>query len=724
MAHAISYIRFSTPNQSFGDSLRRQLDRTKEYCDKHGLTLDETLRDDGLSGYKGEHVKHGALGRFLAAVEAGRVPRGTYLIIEHLDRFSRQNTRIALTMLLNLINAGIRVVTLFNEQTYSDTSETIEHDLIGAILYMSEAHNASARKADLIKRTWEGHRLELESGKRKVLTNSRPAWVDVDPKTGGFVKNRRGTATVRRIFELVASGMSTYAVCQLLNGGKKPKDGVKPNGVKLNRAKPVPTLTGNKKHLKGEHKGEPIGNGWNTSRISEIIKSDAPLGWFQPHRREGYRRIPVGEPIKSYYPEVVTQELANRARYMLTTRAFAGVGSGRKGVDRSNLFTGICKCGVCGGGMYLYSRGSRGKRRNGTKRYHGGYLRCANRMRNMGCTNNGNIPYDEFERFVVDLIGGFSIPEDEVGSLDQAMQDLIERLAETREEAAKTYDAVKNLLDSFVDKQSPLVMRRIGELEVRHARLTVEIADLEEQIKVERGKTKPSDAIKAAQGILTDMQSPDATERLLARTRVASGMKQFICHFIAFPNRGMIGEYDLGSRGSLMCVMRAWLSPDGEYEVYHSGFDWGQRKGQPWLSFVKDKLHRRDGQILTPVDDWRHYVRDYDPMAAYGLEYNDDRSRPDDIEANRRRRILDVGDMVVETMTSPEANIEFPTKIRKIAPELLELQPEDVVPIPLTQPKTKEEIKEAREYRKAAKKGMISEHAYLRQWREKHGRTF
>ena len=58
-----------------------------------------------------------------------------------------------MTLLLRLINAGIRVVTLFDERVYSDTSQTIDHDLIGAILYMSEAHKASARKADLIQQS-------------------------------------------------------------------------------------------------------------------------------------------------------------------------------------------------------------------------------------------------------------------------------------------------------------------------------------------------------------------------------------------------------------------------------------------------------------------------------------------------------------------------------------------------------------------------------------------
>jgi DNA invertase Pin-like site-specific DNA recombinase len=51
--HAYSYVRFSSPAQALGDSLRRQVEKGRAYCAKHGLTLDESLRDEGLSGYHG-----------------------------------------------------------------------------------------------------------------------------------------------------------------------------------------------------------------------------------------------------------------------------------------------------------------------------------------------------------------------------------------------------------------------------------------------------------------------------------------------------------------------------------------------------------------------------------------------------------------------------------------------------------------------------------------------
>jgi DNA invertase Pin-like site-specific DNA recombinase len=83
---AFSYIRFSTPDQLKGDSLRRQLQSSREYAESRGLILDETLsmRDLGLSAYHGEHRTKGALGKFLELVDTGEIPKGSTLIVESL----------------------------------------------------------------------------------------------------------------------------------------------------------------------------------------------------------------------------------------------------------------------------------------------------------------------------------------------------------------------------------------------------------------------------------------------------------------------------------------------------------------------------------------------------------------------------------------------------------------------------------------------------------------
>src|SRR6266404_9298254 len=101
-AKAYSYVRMSTDLQLKGDSLRRQLEASAAYAVTHDLELvDESrLEDIGVSAFKGANVAEGALGRFLAAVESGKVPNGSYLLVESLDRISRQEIKASLALFL------------------------------------------------------------------------------------------------------------------------------------------------------------------------------------------------------------------------------------------------------------------------------------------------------------------------------------------------------------------------------------------------------------------------------------------------------------------------------------------------------------------------------------------------------------------------------------------------------------------------------------------------
>src|SRR5215472_16992939 len=92
---AYSYIRFSHPDQANGDSLRRQTEAALEWCKRNKAHLDTsiTLHDRGKSAYTGQHRKNPdrhALAAFLRLVEQGKIPRGAYLIVESLDRLTRE----------------------------------------------------------------------------------------------------------------------------------------------------------------------------------------------------------------------------------------------------------------------------------------------------------------------------------------------------------------------------------------------------------------------------------------------------------------------------------------------------------------------------------------------------------------------------------------------------------------------------------------------------------
>jgi len=151
---AYSYIRFSTPEQEKGDSLRRQESEAKKYAEEHGLTLDESqkFKDLGKSGYKGFNRIDGALKDFLDLVEKGEILKGSVLIVEHLDRLSREKIMDALTLFMNLIQKEIKIVTLQDNMEYDRTSiNKYPYQLSSSIGLMAAAHNESLKKSKRIR---------------------------------------------------------------------------------------------------------------------------------------------------------------------------------------------------------------------------------------------------------------------------------------------------------------------------------------------------------------------------------------------------------------------------------------------------------------------------------------------------------------------------------------------------------------------------------------------
>src|SRR5690348_4315741 len=115
---AYSYIRFSHPQQAAGDSLRRQTERAEAYCARKGLTLDTalTLRDLGVSAWQGKNAAVGNFRTFLDAIKTGRVEPGSALIVEGIDRISRQGIDEGYDLIKSILKAGVRIVTLSPER--------------------------------------------------------------------------------------------------------------------------------------------------------------------------------------------------------------------------------------------------------------------------------------------------------------------------------------------------------------------------------------------------------------------------------------------------------------------------------------------------------------------------------------------------------------------------------------------------------------------------------
>ena len=124
---AYPYTRFSSKEQEKGDSERRQTELVKEsktWIESLGYQLDDSLNliDRGLSGFTGAH-KRGSWGRFLKLVKEGKISSGSMLVIENMDRLSREDPDQVMSDLWTLKQAGIKVGILDKKVIYDNESE-------------------------------------------------------------------------------------------------------------------------------------------------------------------------------------------------------------------------------------------------------------------------------------------------------------------------------------------------------------------------------------------------------------------------------------------------------------------------------------------------------------------------------------------------------------------------------------------------------------------------
>src|SRR5262249_36337973 len=144
-----------SPAQTDGDSIRRQTALARGWCDRNGATLDTraTYEDRGTSGFRGKHRESGMLRRFLDDVESGHIPRGSTLLIENLDRLSREKPVVGVNVLTGILLAGVRIV-----QLSPDEIELTEDSDLFALFrgQMSQArgHDESKTKAARMSAVW------------------------------------------------------------------------------------------------------------------------------------------------------------------------------------------------------------------------------------------------------------------------------------------------------------------------------------------------------------------------------------------------------------------------------------------------------------------------------------------------------------------------------------------------------------------------------------------
>jgi DNA invertase Pin-like site-specific DNA recombinase len=317
---AYSYLRFSSPQQATGDSIRRQTQVRDAWLAAHSdVKLDSSLvmTDAGRSGFRRHNWDTYALAQFVEHIKSGRVLKGSYLLVENLDRLSRENAGEATELFLSIVNKGIVVVQL--SPAVMEFKKPVDMvSLMFAIVELSRGHSESAIKCERSKAAWVRKHKEAPT---RIMTRKLPCWI---VENGGkLVLDEAKAKIVRRMFQMALDGYGASGISRVFN------------------AEGVPVL--GRKSTKGTRAVK-----WANPTVSHMLTSRTAIGEFTPYATDGKK--PSGEPVPGYYPAVVDETTFYAVQEAMQTRG--RVGRGRRG-KHVNLFAGLL-IDARGGGPMTY----------------------------------------------------------------------------------------------------------------------------------------------------------------------------------------------------------------------------------------------------------------------------------------------------------------------------------------------------------------------------------
>lgn len=501
MPKAYSYIRFSTPEQARGDSLRRQVEQAEKWAVDQKMQIDESLREFGVSAHRGAHVEHGSvLGKFLDHVQSGRVEKGSYLIVESMDRLSREAVMQALPRFIDILNAGVIVVTLSDGQVYSKESiDKNPYQIMVSLGPMIRSHEESQIKSVRVGEAWAKKRERARAGTH-LLTRRTPEWITIK---GGMFDFRDGREEiVRRVFRETIEGHGRRTIASRLNLEEVPNFRAGENRKK----KPT---------------------GWHPSSIAKILNSRATFGEFQPGTgttKYGTHK-PEGAPIRGYYPAAIDEDTFHRAHGVIASRRSErdenGViirrgRGGRRGYGIAHLLIGLGRCDRCHGPMHIINKGRPPK---GAL-----YFECSVGRRKAGCDNISRWRVDEIERRLLKHLSYIDADAVLEGGAPSGEAQRVAGLRARLADVGRERDAVLRI----VKTGDEAAVREFEQLAAQVKEATAELAQAE--VALARAAADPGLKARLADAVDLNraMDEAEGEERTAIRTRLAEQLRQLV----------------------------------------------------------------------------------------------------------------------------------------------------------------------------------------------------
>jgi hypothetical protein len=386
---AYPYTRFSSRIQEKGASLKRQRRLAAEVSAWLGTNLMDEHSDSGVSAWRGANGKEGALSLIIKLGEEGRVARGSVLLVEAIDRVSRETILDAMLTLTRILRGGWVIVTC-EDRTIYDEEALVNGAIYNLINRLQQAHSTANRISSTVSDVWAEKR-RAATERMVPLSHHCAAWLRVVPKDGfpantelsncRYEVQEAQAASIRRVFELAESGLGRDRITQKMNE---------------NDDAPLGRAVDDRRGADGR---------WSSLKVSKILRDERVIG---------YAKLADGTKAL-LFPPVVEADLWQRVREVCGKRQRQ---TGIKSSGAKNLFPRLIYC-MCGGSMVRRAGGR--SRISGADRWDA--LRCSNSLDNRGCPHKGRYPLRLWERPLIKTICISPPPiRDEVASEIQEMK--------------------------------------------------------------------------------------------------------------------------------------------------------------------------------------------------------------------------------------------------------------------------------------------------------------
>lgn len=299
---AYSYQRFSKPEQGKGTSLERQTELTAELCSRNGWRLDTRLyADKGKSGFsKGQQTK---LYAFLEAIKAKQVEIPSVLIVEKLDRLSRQKLDHAMDLMKEILRAGVSIAAcdsghVYDRDSLNDISQVIQMQII-----FDMNNKESQKKHERSKWNAKHKRQKFDQDGTPIYGGCCPAWMEYTD--GKYKLKPEAVKAIKWIYKQSIKGFGVRTIYEMILTEKIP----------------------------------PFTKAWSLRYVDKLCTDRTIIGEFQRcELNDDGSRTPIGPPIPNYYPAAISEELFYTN---LAARKVRFKKRGPRGAIVGNLLQGI-----------------------------------------------------------------------------------------------------------------------------------------------------------------------------------------------------------------------------------------------------------------------------------------------------------------------------------------------------------------------------------------------